>query len=330
MKKYLIIAILFATCNKQDKELATPQPESRTIEKTDCSKFLPVDTSKIPARRPIKGPTYTVTATALNSYFDGSATVALTYRVKGNTSVTIVRINMNDGTRHTITTSNKTQYNDATARASTTYIYVVNGISSNQVTTFDAPIVGGNEEKPVVYLNPHGGLVTNWGTWVSYVGPTGWGGVNALRDVYDREINQKYSLGLIITTDSNVYNATHYTKRIQIFLTDDYQWYGNTAGGVAWIGSFGKEQPAFIFPILLYYDDNYVTFATGHEGGHTKGLWHAVDDCTQAYGSSANWMAGNYGFTAEQRFIGESVLSKVDQSCFSMNQILTAKNTIGQ
>ena len=327
--KISILVVVLAACSK-NKEITTSVPQQRTMDKTDCSKFLPVDVSKIAAKRPIKGgQNQKVTATAIASYFTGKATVSLSFNIK-STPIVINRRRVADGVTVHLYTSQKriTHYNDDNADASTSYIYIVNGVESNLVTTMDAPVIGGTGETPVVYLNPDGGQVTQWGTWVSYVGPTAQEGINEVRDMYDTEIGKKYGFNFIVTTDSNVYKATHYSRRVQIFITDDYTWYGNMAGGVAYVGSFGLETPAFVFPPLLYYNLNYVKFATGHEGLHTKGLYHAKDSCNQSYGTTANWMGGNYNFTPEQRFIGESVLSGTAQGCMLINQILTVRNTI--
>ena len=219
--KISILVVVLAACSK-NKEITTSVPQQRTMDKTDCSKFLPVDVSKIAAKRPIKGgQNQKVTATAIASYFTGKATVSLSFNIK-STPIVINRRRVADGVTVHLYTSQK--------------------------------------------------------------------------------------------------RITHYN--------DDYTWYGNMAGGVAYVGSFGLETPAFVFPPLLYYNLNYVKFATGHEGLHTKGLYHAKDSCNQSYGTTANWMGGNYNFTPEQRFIGESVLSGTAQGCMLINQILTVRNTI--
>ncbi|MCA8987137.1 MAG: VCBS repeat-containing protein [Planctomycetaceae bacterium] len=53
-------------------------------------------------------------------------------------------------------------------------------------------------------------------------------------------------------------------------------WYGESAGGVAYRGSFNAytDTPTFVFSKTLYNDAKYVAEAVSHEAGHTLGLAH--------------------------------------------------------
>jgi hypothetical protein len=282
-------------------------------------------------KRGERRPSYSVTATALSSSFDGSARVALSFKVQGRQTV-ISRRKVGETAQVIFSTNNKiTQYTDAGAQASTSYVYIVNGVQSNQVTTKDAPIVGGNETgNNVIYLNFHGGLVSGWGVWTSYVGGSGmdqWE-MDSIRNVYDREIRQKYGLGFIVTLDSNIYNTTHYTKRQQVMFTENNEWFGDQAGGVAYVNSFGQEKVCFVFTRLLSYSVHYMSLAGGHEFLHTLGLYHAVDYVGQSYSTGPNWMGAGYNHPNEIRFLSESQLSNTDQGYILVNQILTVKNTL--
>ena len=56
-----------------------------------------------------------------------------------------------------------------------------------------------------------------------------------------------------------------------------YDWYGNGAGGVAYLGSFNwnTDTPTYVFPDQLGNGyEKYVAEAASHEAGHTLGLHH--------------------------------------------------------
>jgi hypothetical protein len=45
-------------------------------------------------------------------------------------------------------------------------------------------------------------------------------------------------------------------------------------GGVAWVGSFGTNNPAFVYPYRFYSSVKGTGEAAAHEAGHTLGLLH--------------------------------------------------------
>ncbi|KAF6265655.1 hypothetical protein COO60DRAFT_1633443 [Scenedesmus sp. NREL 46B-D3] len=67
-------------------------------------------------------------------------------------------------------------------------------------------------------------------------------------------------------------------------------WYGASAGGVAWVGSFGSENPAFVWPALLGpFKVKYIADAAAHETGHTLGLLHDGNSKTAYFAGQGNW-----------------------------------------
>lgn len=83
---------------------------------------------------------------------------------------------------------------------------------------------------------------------------------------------------VVVTIDETVFNATPLGKRVRVLITETYQWYGQ-AGGVAYLNSFfwTDNSPAFVFSLLLNYNQHYVAEAAAHEAGHTLGLRHQSD-----------------------------------------------------
>lgn len=77
------------------------------------------------------------------------------------------------------------------------------------------------------------------------------------------------------------------------------QWLGASAGGVAYVGSFGKtvsatsttnDVPAFIFSTELSSNARYMAEAASHEVGHTLGLYHSSQtNGNEYYAGHADW-----------------------------------------
>jgi len=84
------------------------------------------------------------------------------------------------------------------------------------------------------------------------------------------------SFPLTITIDSTVFLASHANKRQQVIVTQYNEWYGVTAGGVAYTESitWGVDAPAFVFSKALKYSQKKIAEAISHEIGHTLGLYH--------------------------------------------------------
>jgi hypothetical protein len=79
-----------------------------------------------------------------------------------------------------------------------------------------------------------------------------------------------------VTTDSTLYWLAPANKRTRVIITPTYQWYGNTAGGISWVGSFGwgDNTPCWVFSSLLGNSIKKVSECISHEAGHTLGLQH--------------------------------------------------------
>jgi hypothetical protein len=95
-------------------------------------------------------------------------------------------------------------------------------------------------------------------------------------EIFNRVAEDFRPFNLNITTDSTYYWNAPITQRTRIIITATNQWYGSSAAGVAYVGSFtyGDNTPAWVFSGLLYNNPKYVAEAISHEAGHTLGLQH--------------------------------------------------------
>lgn len=121
---------------------------------------------------------------------------------------------------------------------------------------------------------------------------------------------------VVVTQDKAIFDAATIGHRVEIVVTEDWQWYGQ-AGGVAYINSFfwTDGSPAFVFSTLLSYNSHNIAEAIAHEAGHTLGLRHQ-SDCvngvkTNEYSNGKTmgvsyyvplgaWVIGTNSFCAEQ------------------------------
>lgn len=80
---------------------------------------------------------------------------------------------------------------------------------------------------------------------------------------------------VVVTDNRDLFNRTNPRKRVQIVITESWQWFG-MAGGASVTGSInnGDDMPAFVFSSLLNYDEKMIAEAVSHEAGHTLGLRH--------------------------------------------------------
>lgn len=131
-----------------------------------------------------------------------------------------------------------------------------------------------------IYLNFLGKTVSNtmWntsGTFTCDVSGFGQIEINAIL-LAVREQYKDYNVN--ITDDPAVFNATQIGHRIEVVITETWEWFGQ-AGGVAYIGSFNWNDgsPAFVFSSLLSYSVHNVAEAISHEVGHTLALRHQSD-----------------------------------------------------
>ncbi len=133
-----------------------------------------------------------------------------------------------------------------------------------------------------IFLDFDGQTVTS-SDWTMYTGgapfyatPPALLNSQQLTTIFNQVAEDFRPFNLNITTDSTVYFATPLNRRVRIIITDSSAWYGNTAGGVAWVGTFktGTETPAFVFSKLHNYSTKRIAETISHETGHTLGLYH--------------------------------------------------------
>lgn len=100
------------------------------------------------------------------------------------------------------------------------------------------------------------------------------------------------------------------------------QWLGGSAGGVAYVGTFGQtvdatdapnDVPCFVFPTQLSNNPRYIGEAASHEIGHTLGLYHNGQTTgVEYYTGHADWapiMGVGYYKTVTQWTKGDYPLS---------------------
>jgi hypothetical protein len=97
-----------------------------------------------------------------------------------------------------------------------------------------------------------------------------------ITEIVNRVSNDFSPFNVTVTTDNAVYNAANAVKRTRIMITESYEWFGNSMGGISFVGSFtwGDNTPGFVFSSLLYYNLKKISEAVSHEAGHTLGLLH--------------------------------------------------------
>ena len=94
--------------------------------------------------------------------------------------------------------------------------------------------------------------------------------------VFNRVSEDFRPFNITITTDLTKFLAAPIDKRMRVIITRTAGWYGNTAAGVSFVGSFttGDDTPCFVFSGLSGYDIKKIAEAISHESGHTLGLYH--------------------------------------------------------
>jgi hypothetical protein len=87
------------------------------------------------------------------------------------------------------------------------------------------------------------------------------------------------------TMERSIYDLADPTHRVKVVYTTNSAWFGS-AGGVSFIGSFNTNQPCWVFTELENFSERNIGVADIHEIGHTLGLDHNVDTCTDSYGQA--------------------------------------------
>lgn len=97
-----------------------------------------------------------------------------------------------------------------------------------------------------------------------------------ISEVFNRVAEDYRPFDVNITTDSTVFMAAPFDKRIRVIITPTSSWYPGV-GGVAYVGSFnwGDDTPCFVFSDRLGPNSpKIVGECCSHESGHTLGLTH--------------------------------------------------------
>jgi hypothetical protein len=117
-----------------------------------------------------------------------------------------------------------------------------------------------------------------------------------ITEIFNRIAEDYRPFNINVTTDSAKYAAAPALQRMRALFTTSSSWYGNNAGGVAYINSFtwGDGTPCFVFTALLNYNVKNISEAGAHEIGHTLGLSHqATYDANCGKTSEYNYGTGN-------------------------------------
>jgi hypothetical protein len=148
----------------------------------------------------------------------------------------------------------------------------------------------------VIFLDFDGQTVagTSWNVnGTIYAAPSGLSN-DQITEIYNRIAEDYRPFNINITTDSTKYWAAAANRRMRTVFTTTNAWYGSSAGGVAYTGSFawGNNTPCWVFTNLLNYSTKNIAEAGAHEPGHTLGLRHQA-----SYDASCNLISSyNYGY----------------------------------
>jgi prepilin-type processing-associated H-X9-DG protein len=131
----------------------------------------------------------------------------------------------------------------------------------------------------VIFLDFDGHIVdgTSW-NWSGSPLVCSTSGLNTggITEIFNRVAEDFRPFNINVTTDSTKFMAAPADQRMRVIITTSSGWYGNTAGGVAFVSSFtwGDDHPCFVFSALLSYNAKKISEAASHEAGHTLGLYH--------------------------------------------------------
>ena len=132
----------------------------------------------------------------------------------------------------------------------------------------------------VIYLDFDGQVVsgTMWNNGATINALPSIATAATIRNVWNRMSEDYRPFDVNITTDSMRFNNANPATRIRVIFTPTYQWFGNGAGGVAFVGSFTwggtPGTPCWIFESQLGNGAKNMGEAASHEVGHTLSLKH--------------------------------------------------------
>jgi hypothetical protein len=169
-------------------------------------------------------------------------------------------------------------------------------VSASQVPVLNSLSAPNNT--PTIFLDFDGHTVS--GTSWNVNGPFTCAGTTLnstqITEIFNRVAEDYRPFRVNVTTEESKFNAAPVTKRMRVILTISNSWYGNGAGGVAFVNSFtwGDDTPCFVFTALLNNNVKNISEAAAHEAGHTLGLYHqAVYDANCNYVSDYNQGTGS-------------------------------------
>ena len=239
---------------------------------------------------------------------------AIGYVEYGTTQSYGFTANSAGSTSHSVTISNLSPSTVYNFRIVSTDLVGNAAVSSNQIFQTAILIV------PVLYLEFYGTTVANT-TWNVY------GAFDVAHSgLSDEEIATVTAniaadfepFNILVTNNINIYNATPTSQKVKVIFTETNEWFGDNAGGVSYLNSFGWEDqsPSFIFTKLLGYDVHMVSEAGSHESGHTVGLRHQVlcqdgvkiNEYNPGDGVTAPIMGVSYGVPSGDWWVGPNSL----------------------
>jgi len=156
----------------------------------------------------------------------------------------------------------------------------------------------------VIFLDFDGhnveGTSWNWSLPVIQCQPSGLD-TTQITEVFNRVAEDFRPFNVNVTTDSANFLAAPANRRMRVIITTTSEWYGNSAGGVAFISSFawGDDQPCFVFSSSLGYNTKKISEAVSHETGHTLGLYHQAQydvNCNKLTDYNAGQGSGEIGW----------------------------------
>lgn len=109
--------------------------------------------------------------------------------------------------------------------------------------------------------------------------------------IWNRVADDYAPFDINVTTSEDTFNKCAKGKRMRVVFTVDHDWYGNDAGGVAYLRSFQyqKDVPCWVFVNKVGYSEKLAAEAASHEVGHTLGLSHDGDNNDEYYRGHGNW-----------------------------------------
>lgn len=207
-----------------------------------------------------------------------------------------------------------TSYGSTVASTGSTYHTVVlTGLSANSQYNFriTATDLVGNvayssnriintgvvpQSSNVMYLEFYGTVVSTTMWNVSGSITAAHSGLSAAEIATVISIMKKHyePFNILVTDDINIYNSTATSNKQKVVFTESHEWFGNNAGGVAYVNSFGwaDQSPAWVFTSLLSYNTHNIAEAGAHEAGHMLGCKHQVVCVNGVKTSEYNWGDG--------------------------------------